>query len=208
MDKKDYLKDISEIKDMMNRSTRFISLSGISGVLAGIYALIGGFIAYSLLLDYGRGMDGTNLLPLSILELVLIGIALLVAALSMLTAYIFTKRKAKKNNERIWSPVSKQLMGSFLIPMFAGGIFALLLIHRGYYGIVAPITLIFYGLALINASKYTLSMVKYLGLIQVVLGLLAMYFFGNGIIFWMLGFGVLHIVYGTLIYFKLKKKPS
>lgn len=208
MDKKDYLKDITEIKDMMNRSTRFISLSGISGVLAGVYALIGGFIAYSLLLDYGRGMDGANVLPLSILELVLIGIALVVAALSMLTAYIFTKRKAKKNNERIWSPVSKQLMGSFLIPMFAGGIFALLLIHRGYYGIVAPITLVFYGLALINASKYTLSMVKYLGLIEVLLGLAAMYFFGNGIIFWMLGFGVLHIVYGTLIYFKLEKKPS
>ncbi len=205
MDKKDYLKDISEIKDIMNRSTRFMSLSGISGILAGVYALIGGFIAYKLLLDYGRSMYGSSVLPLSILELILIGIAIVVAFLSILTAYLFTKRKAKKNNEKIWTTASKQLMSSFLVPMFIGGLFTLLLIYRGYYGLIAPITLIFYGLALINASKYTLSLVKYLGLFEVVLGLLAMLFFGNGLLFWILGFGVLHILYGTLIYFKFDK---
>jgi len=205
MDKKDYLKDISEIKDIMNKSTRFMSLSGISGILAGVYALIGGFVAYQLLLDYGRSMYGSNVLPLSILELILIGIAIVVACLSILTAYQFTKRKAKKNNEKIWTPASKQLMSSFIVPMFIGGIFTLLLIYRGYYGLIAPITLIFYGLALINASKYTLSLVKYLGLFEVVLGLLAMLFFGNGLLFWILGFGVLHILYGTLIYFKFDK---
>ncbi len=205
MDKKDYLKDISEIKDIMNRSTRFMSLSGISGILAGIYALIGGFVAYKLLLDYGRSMYGSSVLPLSILELILVGIAIVVALLSVFTAYLFTKRKAKKNNEKVWTKASKQLMSSFLVPMLAGGLFTLLLIYRGYYGLVAPITLIFYGLALINASKYTLSMIKYLGGIELILGLLAMVFFGHGILFWMLGFGVLHILYGTLIYFKFDK---
>jgi len=207
MDKKDYLKDISEIKDIMNRSTRFMSLSGISGILAGVYALVGEFIAYKLLQDYGRSMYGSNVLPLSILELILVSIAIVVAFLSILTAYLFTKRKAKKNNEKIWTTASKQLMSSFLVPMFVGGIFTLLLIYRGYYGLIAPITLIFYGLALINASKHTLSLVKYLGLLEVVLGLFAMLFFGNGLMFWILGFGVLHILYGTLIYFKFDK-PS
>jgi len=205
MDKKDYLKDISEIKDIMNRSTRFMSLSGISGILAGIYALAGGFAAYYLLLDYGKTTYGSSVLPLSILELILIGIAITVAFLSIFTAYLFTKKKAKKNNEKIWTSASKQLMSSFMIPMLAGGLFTLLLVYRGYYGLVAPITLIFYGLALINASKYTLSMIKYLGVVELVLGLLAMVFFGNGILFWMLGFGVLHIIYGTLIYFKFDK---
>ena len=206
MEQKDYLKDISEIKEIMNRSTRFMSLSGISGILAGIYALIGGVIAYKLLINYGRGMEGSNVMPLSILEIVLVVIALVVALLSIVTAYILTKRKAKKNNEKMWTPISKQLLVSFIIPMVVGGVFSLLLIDRGYYGLVAPITLIFYGLALINASKYTLSMVNYLGLLEVALGLLAMFFFGNGILFWILGFGILHILYGTLIYFKLDRK--
>jgi hypothetical protein len=205
MDKKDYLKDISDIKDIMNRSTRFMSLSGISGILAGIYALAGGFAANYLLTGYGKSMYGSSVLPLSILELILIGIAIVVALLSIGTAYLFTKKKAKKNNEKIWTSSSKQLMSSFMIPMLAGGIFTLLLVYRGYYGLIAPITLVFYGLALINASKNTLSLIKYLGWIEIILGLIAMVYFGNGILFWMLGFGVLHIIYGTLIYFKFDK---
>ena len=208
MTEKDYLKDISEIKNIMNRSTRFISLSGISGILAGIYALIGAFVAYNLLSDYNyeRGEYDSYTSLLSALEIKLIVIAVLVASASSITAYILTKRKAEKNNEKMWTPVSKQLLASFIIPLATGGIFALLLIYNGYYGLIAPVTLIFYGMALINASKYTLSMVNYLGLLEVVLGLIAMFFIGRGLFFWMLGFGALHIIYGTLIYFKLNSK--
>ncbi len=205
MTQKDYLKDISEIKEIMNRSTRFISLSGLSGILAGTYALVGGFIAYKLLVGYGYGDGDGSMLPLGILELVLIGIAIIIALLSIVTAFFLTKRKAKKNNEKIWTPASKQLFSSFFIPMITGGIFILLLIHRGYYGLIAPTTLVFYGLALVNASKYTLSQVKYLGLLEVALGLLSLYFFGNGLLFWVVGFGGLHIVYGALMYFKMEK---
>ncbi|MCK5705545.1 MAG: hypothetical protein KAI29_30555, partial [Cyclobacteriaceae bacterium] len=45
---KDYLEDISEIRNIMERSSNFISLSGLSGIMAGIYALIGSFIAYRI----------------------------------------------------------------------------------------------------------------------------------------------------------------
>ncbi len=206
MSQKDYLKDISEIKNIMNRSTRFISLSGISGILAGIYALVGGLIAYNLLSNYGGEDYGSYATLLSGLELKLISIAIVVVLLSSITGYVLTKRKADKNNEKMWAPASKQLLMGFIIPMVTGGIFALLLLNQGYYGLIAPVTLIFYGLALINASKHTLSLVKYLGVLEVLLGLVAMLFIGRGLFFWIAGFGILHILYGTLIYFKLDNR--
>ncbi len=202
MTEKDYLKDISDIKDIMNKSTRFLSLSGMSGILAGIYALIGAFIGHQLLSGYGGYGDGTNLMPLVILEVIILTVAFVIALLSVVTAFILTRKQARKNNEKIWTPVSKQLLLNFLIPMVTGGIFVLLLIYRGYYGLIAPATLIFYGLALVNASKYTFSWVKYLGVMEILLGLLAFVFLGNGLLFWALGFGVLHIVYGALMHFK------
>ncbi|MET2986484.1 hypothetical protein [Aureibaculum conchae] len=212
MSEKDYLKDISEIKDIMNRSTRFLSLSGLSGILAGCYALIGAFVAYKLLGEYNYTFNyneetlRSNYITISSLKNTLIGVALAVAFLSVVSAYFLTKQKAKKNNEKIWDPASRQLMGSFAIPMITGGVFIFLLVQKGIYGIAAPAALIFYGLAIINASKYTLSQVKYLGLLEILLGLLALVFFGNGLLFWVLGFGFLHIIYGGLMYFKMERK--
>ena len=211
MDKKNYLKDISEIKTIMNRSTRFLSLSGLSGILAGIYALIGAVIAYKILdgtnyvFEYTEEALQHNNITIAHIKNVLIGVALAVALLSIITAYILTKQKTTKNNENIWTPASRQLLSSFSIPMITGGVFIFLLVQRGIYGIAAPAALIFYGLAIINASKYTLSQVKYLGLLEILLGLLTLVFFGNGLLFWSLGFGVLHIIYGGLMYFKIER---
>ena len=207
MSEKNYLKDISEIKNIMNRSTRFLSLSGLSGILAGCYALIGAFVAYKLLGEYNYTFNyneetlRSNYITLSSLKNTLVGVALTVAFLSVVSAYFLTKQKAKKNNEKIWDPASRQLMGSFAIPMITGGVFIFLLVQKGIYGIAAPAALIFYGLAIINSSKYTLSQVKYLGLMEILLGLLALVFFGNGLLFWVLGFGFLHIIYSGLMYF-------
>ena len=206
MKKKDYLQDISEIKNIMNKSTRFISLSGLSGILAGTYALIGGYVAYRLLLGYAKGEGKLNMLPISYVEILMIGLALLIAFAATFTAFILTKRKAKKNNEKIWTPASKQLLTHFLIPMVVGGFFVILLVFKGYYGLIAPSSLLFYGLALFNASKFTLSQIKYLGFLEIVLGLMALFFIGNGFLFWVIGFGVLHIIYGALMYFKLERK--
>ena len=203
MTEKDYLKDISEIKNIMNRSTRFLSLSGLSGIMAGIYALIGGLIAYYLL--KGKGYDYRYQEVIDQLELKLITIALAVAALSAVTGYILTKKKTAKNNEGMWTPVSKLMLESFCIPLAVGGILVLMLIHKGYYGLIAPLTLIFYGIALFNASRYTFSHVKYLGLLEIILGLISFWFIGKGLLFWIIGFGVLHIIYGGMMYIKLER---
>ena len=173
-----------------------------SGVLAGIYALIGAFYV-NYLIENHKGYNIT--LESSTFKLiVLTDIIVLVA--SLVTAYIMTVNKAKKVGENMWNNSSKRLLINFAIPLFTGGIFALLLLRHDYYGLIAPITLLFYGLACLNASKYTLRDVRYLGITEIILGLLAVEFSGYGLHFWVLGFGVCHILYGGMMYYKYDRK--
>ena len=201
MDSKDYLKDLNEIKTLMNKSSRFISLSGLSGVLAGIYALIGAAIAYWLVKNSSRGyliLDGT------IFNICLF-ILFMVAFLSILTAIFLSTRKAKKHGEKIWDSTSRRLVINFLIPLVTGGLYILTILGQGKYGQTAALMLIFYGLSLVSASKYSLGDIRYLGLIEIALGLIAALLPGYGFWLWVLGFGFMHIIYGTWMYFKYDK---
>lgn len=202
MSNEDYLKDISEIKNLMNKSSRFISLSGLSGILAGIYALIGASITYHLVNTYSYGtliLDGwvfrTSML-----------ILLAVALLSIVTGIFLTTRKAKKNGEKIWDSSSKRLLFNFLIPLIVGGLYCIIILGQGRYGQTAGLMLIFYGLALVNASKYSIGDIKYLGFIEIILGLIAAFYPGYGFWLWVAGFGIMHIVYGTWMHFKYDSK--
>ncbi|PHR74189.1 MAG: hypothetical protein COA67_02140 [Lutibacter sp.] len=205
MSDKDYLKDISEIKEMMNKSSRFISLSGLSGILAGIYALVGAYLAKFILANYNYLSQRKNPMNIDETQFKLIVIAVVVAVLSIVTAFILTRKKAKQHGTSIWDSTTKRLLFNFLVPLFTGGIFSLILLNQGFYGFIAPATLIFYGLALFSASKYTFGNVKYLGIAEIILGLISMNYIGYGLYFWAIGFGVLHIIYGTLMYFKYDK---
>lgn len=201
MDSKDYLKDISEIKELMNKSSRFISLSGLSGIMAGIYALIGAAIAYWLVTTSGRDyliLDG------KIFNLVLLDL-LIIAFLSIVTAIYLTTKKAKKNGAKIWDTTSKRLIINFLIPLVTGGLYILIILNQQKYGQTGALMLIFYGLALVNASKYSIGDIRYLGFIEILLGLICALLPGLGFWFWVFGFGIMHIVYGSWMYFKYDK---
>lgn len=203
MSNEDYLKDISEIKNLMNKSSRFISLSGLSGIMAGIYALIGATAAYWLVENYS---NGTLYIFHGSIFWLCMSVLAAVAFLSILTGIILTTRKAKKNNEKIWDSSSKRLLFNFLIPLIVGGIYCLIILSQGRYGQTAGLMLIFYGLALVNASKYSLGDIKYLGYVQIILGLIASYYPGYGFWLWVIGFGIMHIVYGTWMHFKYDSK--
>ncbi|WP_299212982.1 hypothetical protein [uncultured Dokdonia sp.] len=211
MESNKYLEDIVSIKSMMSKSSRFMSLSGLSGILAGIYALIGALVAHNILtteqLTSGGaryasvvGLINAYLAHPSGAKLFLVGCIVLMAA--VVTGIILTIRKAKKHEEKIWDPSSRRLLIHFSIPLFTGGVFCVVLLQYGLIGLVAPCTLIFYGLALINASKFTLGDIKYLGLANVIIGLVSTQYIGYGLYFWALGFGVFHIIYGTKMYLK------
>jgi hypothetical protein len=207
MENEKYINDLNEIKEMMNKSSRFISLSGLSGILAGIYALLGAAFAYTILYETTSiNADYKNLVITQASAIKLVAIAFTVLVLSIITGFVFSVNKAKKQNESVWNMASKRLLINFLIPLATGGFFILFIIEKDFMVLVAPSTLLFYGLACLNASKYTLGDVRYLGLSMIILGLLSTWFLGYGLLFWALGFGGCHILYGSLMYFKYDRK--
>ena len=200
MSEQEYLNDIREIKNLMNRSSRFISLSGLSGIFAGSYAIIGAVIAYLYFLPKNDYLV-LHTWNFKIIMILLFGVAFL----SISTAYYLTSRKAKRNNEKIWDETTKRLLINFLIPLVTGGIYIIIKLNSQHYGLTASLMLIFYGLALVSASKYTLGNVKYLGYLEIILGLICAALPGYGFWFWTLGFGVLHILYGSMMYLQEKR---
>ncbi len=203
MEEKEIQNELASIRSLMERSSKFISLSGLSGILAGVYALIAAGLAYNIVYSgssrvYTRINLHTDPVPLYNL----IAIAAVTLLLSVVTGVILTTKKAKRKGQPVWGKISQSLLFHMATPLVTGGIVILIFLFRGYYGIVGPTSLIFYGLSLVSASNFTFTMVKYLGICEIILGLIAACLPGYGLLFWAIGFGVLHIVYGSMMYLK------
>ncbi len=190
--------DLQAIREIMERSSKFLSLSGLSGVFAGICALSGAAVAYFLIMNSGEKSYDSLRFFLAIDALVV----LFVAALG---AFYFSMRKSQKANQPIWTKSFRSLLGHLLIPLVTGGVFAIILLTRDNVQLVASVTLIFYGLSLVNAGKFTFGEIHYLGLTEIVLGILAGIFINHGLLFWTVGFGVMHIVYGIVMYYRYER---
>jgi hypothetical protein len=202
--KQEQLNNLSEIRSLMERSSSFISLSGLSGVSAGIIGLVTSIILYFKIVPFLDNSKDVYLTADRRSELIVFCIALSVAVLlvTFLAVIFFTSRKAKKKNLPVWDSSAKRLLVNLFIPLIAGGLFCLILIYHYFDWLVIPSMLIFYGLALINAGKYTLGELRWLGIFEVILGLLAAFFLGSSVLFWGIGFGVMNIIYGAAMYFK------
>ena len=205
------LETLQDIKRIMERSSRFLSLSGLSGIAAGICALTGSWFAnkqldqyYSRYNDRGH-YESSDFHQLKIHLLLIAGIVLLAALLS---AFYFTWKRVKQNRLPIWDHTTRKLLINMLIPLAAGGLFILAMLQYDEWGFVAPACLIFYGLALVNAGKYTLTDIRYLGLMEIILGLINTQFIGYGLYFWAGGFGLLHIVYGAIMWWKYERESE
>lgn len=205
MESKNYHEDLSHIRSMMERSSRFISLSGLSGVFAGLAAITGAIYVYFAFqregIDYFAGQR--NIFSKGLVnELIVTGTVILLVAI--FSGYFFTASKSRKKGLKIWDATTKRLLTTFAVPLVAGGVFCLALLYHHLFVFIAPATLIFYGLALVSAERYTLTDIKYLGYCQIVLGLLSLFFLGWGLVTWTVGFGVLHVVYGLIMHKKYK----
>ena len=214
-DKNSGLETLKDIRQMMERSSRFISLSGLSGIAAGVCALTGAWFACDVIgkSPYSNRDTFSERYPdvITIREFMghkLFAIAMGTLISAFLLALIFTWIKSKRNNIPVWGTSSRRLIWNVAFPVAAGGVFLLRMIQLGYFGLIAPGCLIFYGLALINASKYTLGEIRYLGYCQVLLGIINCWFMGYGLYFWAMGFGLLHIVYGASMWWKHERVIS
>ncbi|MBZ0180498.1 MAG: hypothetical protein K8F36_14530 [Melioribacteraceae bacterium] len=199
---RDYIKDLAEIRSMMERSSKFLSLSGWAGIMAGLYALAGVYIAYNIFnfnpTSISSGSNSFELVNVVIL-------AIMILTLALVTAIFFSYKKAKGKGEDIWNPTSRRLLKSMLVPLLSGGILIILFLVNGFIELILPLSLIFYGLSLYNAGKFTIDEVKLLGFVQIGLGLLSSYFIEYGLIFWAIGFGVVHIIYGIYMHFRYER---
>lgn len=208
MNQNEHLDALKDIRSIMDRSSRFISLSGLTGVFAGVYALLGALAAYYYLdirlsdsnyYQYALSEDGSY--RSSFLSFFFLDAGLVLVA-SLLTGYLLTQRKAKKAGQKLFDKTALRLAVNLFIPLVSGGLFCLILLSHKQVGLIAPCMLLFYGLALINASKYTLNDIRYLGMCEIGLGLISAYYIGFGLLFWSIGFGILHIIYGVVMYNK------
>jgi hypothetical protein len=220
--------ELVSIRSMMERSSKFISLSGLSGILAGVYALVGAAVAYYIIyivgpdylqirgnttevkgLFYGGPTDAVfnryyGMLYFGFLinskKLLLIGVVVLIASIG--SGIILTMRKAKRKGQAAWGKISRLLLFNMAVPLFTGGIFIIFFVIHLHYDMIIPTSLVFYGLSLVSASNFTFSDVKYLGLCEIFIGIFAACLPTYGLLFWAIGFGVLHIIYGSMMYFK------
>jgi hypothetical protein len=210
------LEDLQHIKKMMERSSRFISLSGLSGISAGLCALIGAWVAHPYVFG-AKDFVINDIVAIAqasandysiILNTYLFWIAAATFVGAFVSAFFFTWIKSKKDGTPIWGNTAKRLLINVSIPILVGGLFLFRMMHYGTFGLVAPGCLIFYGLGLINASKYTLDEIRYLGYCQIVIGIINLWFVGYGLYFWAMGFGIMHILYGVYMWMKYEQKNS
>ncbi|RPI18016.1 MAG: hypothetical protein EHM58_07270 [Ignavibacteriae bacterium] len=203
MDKnQEHLNNLTEIRSLMERSSTFISLSGLSGISAGIIGLIASVFFYRTTASVTEPYTYA-VLERTIIELIIIGAVTVILAFA--AAIFFTSLKAKKKGQPLWSVSARRLLVNLFIPLITGGVFCLFLLYNLYLNLLVPSMIIFYGLALINASKYTLSQVKYLGISELVVGLISLFYVDYAIHFWAIAFGVLNIIYGTIMYMTNEK---
>lgn len=206
-----HLDALQDIKKMMERSSRFISLSGLSGIAAGICGLTSAFIAHRIIQGYyhfydARGYWTKNDFKELEIKLFMLGIGTMIIAL--LFGFYFTWKKARKHKANIWNTSSKRLLINVFIPLMAGGVFVCGMLANNEWLFIGPACLIFYGLALINGSKYTLDDIRYLGILEIVLGSFNFFYIAYGLYFWAVGFGVLHIIYGIIMWNKYERKED
>ena len=195
------LDDLKQIRSMMERSTKFLSLSGISGVAAGISALLGATAAWFVVYRHWR-ITHISLLA----DFILIAVCVLILAAG--SGLYFSLRKARRSGSKFWMPVTRGILVDFSIPMVAGGLFCIALLRLGQTDLAQAATLVFYGLALIAAGARTYKDVKVLGFCEITVGIAAAFCTSYGLYFWAFGFGILHILYGTVMYCRYDRKDK
>ncbi|SDM64313.1 hypothetical protein SAMN05421823_11818 [Catalinimonas alkaloidigena] len=202
----DPLDTLHEIRQLMERTTRFTSLSGRAGMGVGVCALVGmavlGWHFRSHHLSYTQFMQGE--LPAASVRWV-VGVMSGVFICAVASTFYFTFRNAQGTGQSLWQRQGQRFWLSLALPLTIGGAFCGALVYHGLFALLAPASLLFYGLALLHSSRYTFRGIRYLGWGEVLLGLASCFWIEQAPWCWTLGFGVLHILYGGTLFYTTER---
>lgn len=202
MESKQAHESIAHIREMMSKSSKFKSLSGAAGITAGLLTLV---LATVFCLQYEINpfaveLSNFNLLP-SEHYLTALVYALTLLFCSIIAGIVLTKLNAVKNQEPLWGPASRNFIYNMVLPMVFSILFCLILFQKNP-DYVLPVSLILYGLTLFNAGKYAHKAIRSLGITEMLLGAICLQFLQFHILIWIIGFGVMHIVFGMYMIIK------
>lgn len=203
MENKDVLQTVKDIRDMMEKSSKFLSFSGLSSVLVGVYALLGAWEAFSLLQSPLAVEEQHSYLIAKFIVL-----AKMILGASLVTVLVLSWQKSKKTHAAFFSQVTYRTFFHFFLPLSVGGMFCIALVINHYYAVIAPVMLLFYGVSLVNVSKFAHKSLLVLGCVEMALGIVCAFLPGQGLWFWAIGFGIIHIIYGVYFYFVVERKSE
>lgn len=201
-----YLSELKEIRQMMEQSSRFLTLSGLAGVLIGLYALIGSFIMYQVLSEKAESVFSVSLGSLN--RSLTVQIFSIILVLSLITIFYLTAKRVRRSGKKFWNPGTRLMVISLVIPLLTGGILIIVFVTQSMLHLLPALSLVFYGLALVNAAKFTRHEIFYMGLLQISLGIFASIVPNLGLLFWAFGFGLLHVIYGTVMYIRYEHNSA
>lgn len=202
METEKYLSDIRDIKEMMERSSRFISLSGLAGVSSGVFALLGVFVLYKFVWNDLMVAEQGTLSMASTPMVNLLMIAVVTLILALISAILFTTHRAKKTGLKIWDSRTRQMLLTLLVPLATAGVLCTVLLAYGLVALSVSLTIIFYGLALFQGSRFTYKELRSLSFLLIFLGLISSVLPEYVLLFWGVAFGICNILYGIIVYYK------
>jgi hypothetical protein len=204
-----HVEDIKVIRKIMEESSRFLSLSGLSGIMAGLIAIAGAIAAKVIIEKYSPSAEwysapfttdpeGRKMLVLLLADMAVVLI------LALAGAVVFSSRKARKSGLTVWTPVTRRMLTSLILPLLTGGLFIILTITSVPVYVTVASTMIFYGLAVVSAGKFTFGEIHWLGVLEIAAGLICLLFPAGALLIWAGGFGAIHIVYGLFMHLRYK----
>lgn len=210
MENKDAIQDLESIRTMMERSSRFQTINGWGVTAVGLIALVAALVANGLFYEgsdswFSTLYGNTDYLWSHKTQIAIIGALILVAVCGGIVFFSSLWMAKRKKISVTLDPNMRRTMFNFAVPLLAGAILCTALLVQGHYGLTSSIMLIFYGLALINCHHFSHRLLGVLGYLELALGLADCFVVTHALLFWALGFGVLHVVFGLLLIVKNRR---
>jgi hypothetical protein len=188
----------------MQQNINPFSLKRYSGILIGLYGLAVVYLINILTSGEQSGIELVSQLPLLFLQIGVTVIALVFIVISLVTLWIRAKRTVRKNDQKLWSIFTRKIRWQTLISLLIILIIIIMISNIGYFSLTTPLSLFFYGLFLLNLSRFSSIGLRYLSLAEIILAITSYFIYDKEIIFLALGFGFLPILYGIATFIKTK----